>query len=53
MKRRRPTLFNGYWTTLDGQRLRRITREELCELYRLWAKHRDLRERPSHPKDAA
>jgi hypothetical protein len=51
--RRRPALFNGFWTTLDGKPLRRVTREELRELHRLWAKHRDFRERPAHSKEAS
>ena len=42
-KRREP-LFDGYWTTLSGERLGRITRDEMRELHRLWAKHRDIRE---------
>jgi hypothetical protein len=40
---RRLGLFCGYWTTLDGQRIRRATRAEIGEAYRLWAKHRDIR----------
>ncbi len=34
MKRRTP-LFNGFWTTLEGERIRRIYRSEYPELYRL------------------
>ena len=44
MKRRRPPLFNGYWTSpQDGTRIRRATRLELAAAYRLWAKHADIR----------
>lgn len=43
---RRPTtngLFNGYWTTLDGTKIRRIRRNEYPELYRLYREYRDIR----------
>jgi len=36
-------LFHGFWTTLDGKRIRRATRAELADAYRLWAKHADIR----------
>jgi hypothetical protein len=42
--KRRPGLFCGFWTDLNGRRIRRITRAELAELYRLRAKHRDVLE---------
>jgi hypothetical protein len=43
--RRRPGLFYGYWfDPSTGHRLRRATRADLAIAYRLWAKHRDLRE---------
>ena len=37
-------MFDGYWRSMSGQRLRRLTRAEIAELYRLWSKHRDIRE---------
>jgi len=40
---RRPSLFVGWWFC-DGRRLRRATRRELAEAYRLWARHADIRE---------
>lgn len=43
MKRRNPGLFTGWWTDLNGKRLRRVRRNEYGELYRLWAKHKDIR----------
>jgi len=43
-RRRSPGLFCGFWFDLDGRRLRRMTRREIAEAYRLWAKHRDVRE---------
>lgn len=45
MSRRRKTgLFYEYWYSLDGRELRRATRAELAEAYRLWAVHADIRE---------
>jgi hypothetical protein len=40
---KRAGFFNGYWTTLDGKRMRRIRRDEYPDLYRLWHKHADIR----------
>jgi hypothetical protein len=37
------TGFCGYWTDLDGKRLRRIRRDEYGELCRLWRQHADIR----------
>jgi hypothetical protein len=42
--KRREAFFEGYWRDMEGQRLRRITREELREIWRLWTVHRDIRE---------
>ena len=40
MKRNpRAGLFTGYWTTLDGKKIRRIYRSEYGELYRLHRKY--------------
>jgi hypothetical protein len=41
VSRRNPKagLFTGWWTDLDGKRLRRIHRHEYPELYRLWRQH--------------
>lgn len=39
---RRPAnsgLFTGWWTSLDGKKIRRIRRDEYPELYRLHRKH--------------
>ncbi len=36
-------LFNGYWVARGGKRIRRATRAEIAEAYRLWAKHADIR----------
>jgi hypothetical protein len=45
VKRRRPAFFSGYWTDpASGAKLRRVRREELRECWRLWARHRDVRE---------
>jgi hypothetical protein len=42
--RRSPGLFCGYWTDpRSGERIRRATRREIAEAYRLWAKHADIR----------
>jgi hypothetical protein len=38
---KREALFDGYCVE-DGKR-RRLTRAELAECYRLWAKHADIR----------
>lgn len=43
--RRRPSLFHGYWTDpATGRRVGRLTRAELAEAWRLWSRHRDVRE---------
>ena len=39
---KRVGLFRGYWYDLEGHELRRATRAELAEAYRLRAKHSDL-----------
>ena len=42
MAHRRPTragLFTGWWTDLDGKKVRRIYRSEYPELYRLHRKY--------------
>jgi hypothetical protein len=44
MKRRRPGLFYEYWYSLDGTKLRKATKAELTEAYRLWVVHADIRE---------
>lgn len=41
--RKRPGLFNGYWLTPEGRRIRRVRRNEYAELYRLWERHADIR----------
>jgi hypothetical protein len=43
MSRRNPGLFVGYWFDADGHRLRRLSRSELAMLYRLRARHADIR----------
>jgi hypothetical protein len=44
MKRNaRAGLFTGWWTDLDGTKIRRIYRSEYPELYRLHKKHLALR----------
>jgi hypothetical protein len=40
---KRAGLFNGYWLTLEGERIRRIRRDEYGEFYRLWRRHMDIR----------
>jgi hypothetical protein len=40
---KRQGLFNGYWLTLDGRKVRRIRRDEYGPLYRLWVRHADIR----------
>ena len=40
---KRQGLFNGYWLTPSGDRIRRIRRDEYPELYRLWSRHMDIR----------
>lgn len=43
--KRKPGLFYGHWRDpATGARLRRATRAELGEAWRLWARHRDIRE---------
>ena len=39
----RAGLFCGTWTDLAGKKIRKVQRQEYGELYRLWAKHRDIR----------
>jgi hypothetical protein len=41
---KRESLFEGYWRDMEGRRLRRIRRDEMADLWRMWAKHRDIRE---------
>ena len=41
--KKRAALFNGHWYSTDGRKLRRLTRAEIAELYRLWSKHADVR----------
>jgi hypothetical protein len=36
-------LFDAWWTTLEGKRIRRIRRDEFAELHRLWNEHADIR----------
>lgn len=38
-----PGLFNGWWTDLAGNKLRRIRRDEYPELYRLHREHTAIR----------
>jgi hypothetical protein len=42
-RRNSPGLFNGWWTDLDGRKLRRIRRDEYPMLYRLHREHADIR----------
>ena len=51
--KKRTGLFNGHWYSMSGQRLRRLTRSEIAECYRLWAKHRDVRAGRAQEKAAA
>ena len=46
MKRQpaRAALFNGYWLDMRGQRLRRISQAEMRDVWRLWTRHRDIRQ---------
>lgn len=41
-KPKRAGLFSGFWQTLEGGRLSKVSRAELAEAYRLRAKHSDL-----------
>ena len=42
---KRTGLFEGWWRDpATGQRLGRVRRDELAEVYRLWRAHRDIRE---------
>ena len=41
---KRQGLWNGYWLSMSGKRLRRLTRAEIAELYRLYYAHKDIRE---------
>jgi hypothetical protein len=44
-RRRAPGLFRGFWFDPEsGRRLQRASRREIADAYRLWAKHRDIRE---------
>jgi hypothetical protein len=42
--KQRPALFDGRWQALDGKQLRRVTRREMAEIWRLWIRHADVRE---------
>ena len=44
MKRRRPALFHGYWLDPASGNKKRVTRAEMAEVWRLWTRHRDIRE---------
>jgi hypothetical protein len=47
VRRRRtrpPALFCGFWTTLEGRRLGRASRQEIATAYRLWREHADIRQ---------
>ncbi len=45
MRRKRPAFFDGWWTDpATGRRLQRVRRAEMAEVWRLWTKHRDIRE---------
>lgn len=44
MRKKGPGLFHGFWLDMAGRKLRRIYHSEYGELYRLWAKHKDIRE---------
>ena len=46
MRKRNPKqgLWNGYWYSMEGKQLRRLRKAEVAEAYRLWAKHKDIRE---------
>lgn len=39
----RAGLFNGHWLTMDGQKIRKIRRDEYGSLYGLWRRHADVR----------
>ena len=41
---KRASLFDGFWKDMSGRRMRRLTRAEMAEVWRLWAKHGDIRE---------
>jgi hypothetical protein len=51
--KRRPGLFNGFWWTLDGEKIRRASRADIAEAYRLWAKHADIRALSANPQRRA
>ena len=42
--RKSDAFWNGHWFDLRGKKLHRIRRDEYGELWRLWIKHRDIRE---------
>jgi hypothetical protein len=42
-RRATPGLFAGWWTDLNGKRIRRIRRSEYAALYRLHREHADIR----------
>ena len=44
MKRRRPALFFGYWLDPTTGEKWRVKRDEMREVWRLWSRHRDIRE---------
>jgi hypothetical protein len=48
-RRRRPGLFHEYWYDLNGQEIRKATKAELSEAYRLWVVHADIREGRASP----
>ncbi len=40
----KPAFWNGYWLNQDGVRVERLRRSDYPELWRLWTKHKDIRE---------
>ena len=42
--KRKGSLFEGYWRDMNGRRMRRLTRSEMREVWRLWSRHKDIRD---------
>lgn len=43
-KAKREAFWNGFWLTQSGTRITQIRHHEYPELWRLWLKHKDIRE---------
>jgi len=42
--KRRPSLFHGFWRDPSSGKKWRVTQHEMREVWRLWARHADIRQ---------